>query len=95
MVTFSDSYMYMYTAHSTIWSYELHCFHAYSKKQQEDDKKLVERNRRELVRLDKQLKVSKAQFTRLQELNLELSWHLEEEMARTGDKEYLMKVFSP
>jgi chromosome segregation ATPase len=62
-----------------------------SKKQQEDDKKAVERNRKELVRLDQQLKVSKIQFTKIRELNHELSRRLEEEKARTGDKEYTLK----
>ena len=78
--------MYLYT-HTNVHS------HTYSKKQQEDDKKAVERNRKELVRLDQQLKVSKIQFTKIRELNHELSRRLEEEKARTGDKEYTLKVF--
>lgn len=64
----------------------------HSKKKQLDDMKTVERNRRELVRLDQQLKVSKAQYTRARELNHELSQRLEEEKALIGDKEYQLKV---
>lgn len=76
------AYMYMCLVH----------VYVHSKKQQLDDMKTVERNRRKLVRLDQQLKVSKAQYTRVRELNHELSQKLEEEKALIGDKEYQLKV---
>ena len=93
-------YVYMYT-HTGFTGYTCTCtclcsfshILVCSKKQQQDDKKAVERNRKELVRLDQQLKVSKIQFTKIKELNHELSQRLEEEKARTGDKEYMLKVF--
>ena len=63
-----------------------------SKKQQQDDKKAVERGKKELVRLDQQLKVSKAQFTKLREVNHVLSKRLEEEKAQFEDEEYKLKA---
>ena len=81
-----------HTAH-TYMQLQLHTWsYTHSKKQQQDDKKAVERNRKELVRLDQQLKVSKSQYTKNRELNPELSRRLEEEKAETGDKEYTLKV---
>ena len=72
----------------------LHHIYIYicSKKQQQDDKKALERGNKELVRLDQQLKVSTAQFTKLRDLNHMLSKRFEEEKARTGDVEYNLKV---
>ena len=88
--------MYMYIVHTVFmctcaYMCVVHMY-VHSKKQQLDDIKTVERSRRELVRLDQQLKVSKAQYTRARELNHELSQRLEEEKAQIGDKEYQLKV---
>jgi choline kinase len=65
----------------------------HSKRQQEDDKKAIERGKNELLRLEKQLEVSCAEFTKLQILNQELLQHLEELNARTGSEEYKQKVY--
>jgi choline kinase len=64
----------------------------HSKRQQEDDKKAIERGKNELLRLEKQLEVSCAEFTKLQILNQELLQHLEELNARTGSEEYKQKM---
>ena len=68
------------------------CFCDCSRKQQEDDKKAVERGRKELVRLDQEMKVSKAHLIEVKELNHTLCQSLEEEKARMGDEEYKLKV---
>ena len=52
----------------------------------------MERGKSEVVRLEKQLEVSTAQFTKLQRLNHELSQRLEELKAQTGSEEYKYKV---
>lgn len=86
-------HVYLYVHVQTfIYTCMVHIYE-HSKKQQLDDMKTVERNRRELVRLDQQLKVSKGQYTRARELNHELSQRLEEEKALIGDKEYRWKVY--
>ena len=63
-----------------------------SKKQEQDNKKAMERGRRELVKIDQQLKVSSTRLTELREQNHMLSQRLEEEKARNGDEEYKLKV---
>ena len=66
--------------------------HVLSKKQQQDDLKAVERSKKELVQLDQQLKVSMAQYSKVRELNHELTQRLMDEEVRTGDVEYSLKV---
>ena len=63
-----------------------------SKRQQEDDKKTIERGNSELQRLEKQLDVSHVEFSKLQRLNHELLQRLEELKAQTGSEEYKQKV---
>ena len=64
----------------------------YSKKQQEDDLKAVQRGEGELQRLQKQLDVSEAKFASLKKLNHDMSKRFEEESARTEDGKYRLKV---
>ena len=54
--------------------------------------KAVERSKKELLQLEQQLKVSMDQYSKVRELNHELTQRLKDEEVRTGDVEYSLKV---
>ena len=66
--------------------------HPHSERQTKDDKASVERSRKEMVKLDNQLKVSLQQFSKVRGEHQQLLELVKDEETKIGNAEHSLKV---